>query len=604
MVDTNSPELVNFYNSNLHLIPQACGIYKFIAPGGEILYIGKAKNLKKRITSYFKTTQSSKNTLLLTKASTIDWVVTSNEVESLLLERNLISEYKPKFNILLKYGDGYVGLAISKEKIPKIFTWRGIPPKNAHWFGPYPNTSSKNLLDSILPIFPVRSCADKFFTAHHKVNKPCLLFETNMCVAPCLDNDQELLLSNLKEFLSGGSQTIVNTLREQMSNSAQQENFELALLRKRQITTLEQLVSSQEVVSNIASSLFIAFKTQPYLNKTLISFGGVRIENGLVVGVQTNYALLDNENEDEYVALLNQFLIFFKNYKKIYLEKPLFNILKKSDTQLEVKYYQLNTTTHKSILNMLKANINLNIKNGLSRKLFDVEDINSTLISLATQLSIKNISRIECIDISHTQGKNPIGALVVGVNGFNSRKEYRRVNIPSQYGGDDLASIAYTITKRFVDSKLGLEAYPDVLLIDGGLNQCKIAQEVVDNIFVGVDYRPKVISIAKRMEEIYVGHLQAPLIFSRNSDELKLLMALRDQAHNHAITHHRLKRDKASLETFEHKLDFLGLKTKQNLLSAYPEYEVMLTLTLEELLTIKGISRIKAERLLLLFSTY
>ena len=594
-----SQEIQEYYLTNKDLIPNKPGIYKFLDSDQQILYIGKAKNLKKRISSYFNFNNlSSKNILLFNKATSIDWIITKNETESLLLERSLISEHKPKFNILLKYGDGYLGVALSKESDSKIFTWRGVPPKKADWFGPFPNVSSKDVVNSLLLTFPVRSCNDKVFKEHAKKNKPCLLFEAGMCFAPCIGNKNQEIYNDLKDFLSGKSEKVLNDVQKSMSKAASEENFEYALLKKRQLESLKKLIPDQDIVNNVSSGLFITYLVKDYLDKKIISFGGLRIENNSIIALQTNYALVESIEESYLLDLLNQFLVYFKNYNQVFLSDELIDIKPESLFDGEIKIKGFNKKKHLFIHDLLEKNINLNIQTGLSRKLFDVLDVKASLDELSKALKVENVNRIECIDISHTLGAHPVASIVVMQDGVKQPKEYRRLNIPVTYGGDDVASIKYTLYKRFSESKVGLKKYPDVILIDGGKPQCNVATEVINELFAGVTPKPLVISIAKRMEEIFKEGSSKPIILSRDSESLKILMTLRDQAHNHAIKAHRNKRDEYALLSIKDELSFLPAKTLGKLLQSYPTREALAHLSIEDLLKIEGITKSKASRII------
>lgn len=585
-------------------VPDAPGIYRFYDEKEVLLYIGKAKSLAKRVNSYFKldTIPHGRMSEVIANAHRIDWVITATEKEALILEALWIRRYQPRYNIRLLETDAFGGVVIyTNSRVPKMGLWRGKRPSDGVSFGPFPNTRGRDALDALSSSFGIRSCNEKVFKRAELSNRPCLLGEIGKCVAPCLGQD-EIKLHSIRtkaaiEFLANSDRNYLTQLQEQMENAATSQQFELAALKRDQLAALTNMLTKQSANTSVLTPIdALSYSTYEDLGALSI----VSLRHGEIKSVRSFSAEIDNSlsQNEQFLQLLT--LAISDEGADILPPKI---ILVNTIVDLEFK----------NNLQSLYANEKITVKNPKSGKFADLLSIaarnsqesignlelkrNSKLVSrigalqeLATALETDlKLNRIECIDISHTQGKLPVASIVVMVDGVTKQNEYRRIFLPPELGGDDYASIRHAVERRFTGSKCGLTNFPDLLLIDGGPNQANAAFEILSPLLSGSDLKIEVVGLAKRLEELWPALAKEPTLISRSSQALVLCQRIRDEAHRWAISGHRRRRETSALKSQLDDIPGIGQSKRQLLINVFGSEKAVLRASVEELSQINGI---------------
>ena len=585
-------------------VPDAPGVYRFYDEKEVLLYIGKAKSLAKRVNSYFKIDSIPHGRMpeVITNAKRIDWVITATEKEALILEALWIRRYQPRYNIRLLESDAFGGVVIyNKAKVPKMGLWRGKRPNDGVSFGPFPNTRGRDALDALSSSFGIRPCNEKVYNRAELSGRPCLLGEIGKCVAPCLGKEQkELHQIRTKaaiDFLAKSDRSYLTQLNQQMEKAAELEQFELAALKRDQLTSLTNMLTKQSANTSVLTPIdALSYATFEDLGALSV----VSLRNGEIKSVRSFSAEIDDSlNEAEQFVQLLSLAISDEGSDSIPPKLLLVDVLLSED---------LNTN-----LLSIYNNDKLKIKNPKSGKFGDLLAIaarnsqeaignlelkrNSKLVSrigalgeLAEALDSQvKFNRIECIDISHTQGKLPVASIVVMVDGVTKQNEYRRIFLPPEVGGDDYASIRHAVERRFTGSKCGLENFPDLLLIDGGPNQANSAYEILTPLLAGSDLKIEVVGLAKRLEELWPARAAEPVLLSRSSQALVLCQRIRDEAHRWAISGHRRRRETSALKSQLDEIHGIGASKRQLLIAVFGSEKAVLRATVQELSQVNGI---------------
>ncbi len=586
----------------LKKLPNESGVYIYKDANGTVIYVGKAKNLKNRVRSYFNSTDLNyKTRVLVSNIADLNYIVTANELEALLLENNLIKKYKPKYNILLKDDKGYPYLRINpKEAYPKLELARKIKYDGALYFGPYHGaTSAKIIQDIATEIYPLRTC--NYDLLKRKNVKPCLKYHINRCPAPCLNNETKLYKNNVNgiiSFLKGNDNDVQDILKDKMLKASENLEFERAAELRDKIVTINEILNKQTIVLDKNQNIdVISVLTRDTYGVICSLF----IRSGRLIGVNT----IEQENlnfEDE-KQLISQYIIqhyydgayipdeiicdYLPDDKEI-IEQLLYDIKGK---KVSIKI-AMRGKKHELIL-MAKRNAREKLEKSYRSLEYKEDRINKGLEKLKNMLNLeKEPQRIECFDISHIQGTDTVASMVVFTNGKPDKKEYRRFK--THQGNNDYASMQEVIKRRFTDlicNKNGFNKKPDLIIIDGGKGQLSCAIEILKELNLSF----KALGLAEKLEEIYSPLSPIPYILERSDPSLQILQAIRDEAHRFAITYHKSLRNKRSLNSTLDEIEGIGAKRKKALIKAFLTVTRIKEATLEELENVDGMNKKSAQ---------
>ena len=579
-------------------IPELPGVYKFFSKK-ELIYIGKAKNLKKRTSSYFGNSLKDRKTNQIRRLTDhIEVFITNNEVEALLLEQNLIKENKPRFNILLRDDKTYPYIFFSLNKdFPGIYLKRTKGSVDKNFIGPFISSQAvKNSIKDIQKIFKIRNCSDTTFSSR---TRPCIEFQMKRCSAPCTKNisKEEYAedIAKSMEYLSSSKKSLVSTLKKNMKKASDSLNFEKAAEIKNRISQVEIINEKQAVTpSGMDADIFSVEKNNNYAGICIIT-----IRDGKIRGTKTHLvkdAFFETVNNLYELAIFN----FYSN--KINLPKKIFFSPSIGDVSLIKKGIKDNISSNinfpKSINSFIKPIISLAennsaqiIQNHLSKK----EKYAFAYEELSKKLSIRNISRIDAFDISHQYMKEGVGSCVVFSENGPSKKDYRLFNIPNEIAGNDIASMEHVIERRL---KYYDEKRPDIILVDGGETQLNFTNKILkDHGILNI----LVLAIAKgkgrvrATETIYSSN--GILEIEPQSGSFKLLNELRDESHRFAITASRKKIRKTNKYSALDKVKGIGPITKKKLLKKFKSLKKIKEASNEELMTLKNINETMAKEI-------
>jgi len=606
-----NPELALF----LTKLPNDPGIYRMLNDAGTVLYVGKASNLKKRVSSYFsKQNTGAKTRSLVSQIHSIEIAVTRSETEALLLESNLIKTLRPKYNILLRDDKSYPYIHLSKHpNFPRLELYRAKKkPLSGDFFGPYPSTTAvRETLLTIQKVFKIRNCRDSYFNAR---SRPCLQYQIKRCTAPCVDyispEDYQQSVNDAVRFLQGKSQVILDELTRRMEAAVEALRFEEAAQIRDQIKHLRLVQEQQGMMQLQGDADAIAIEVKP----GFACIQCVTIREGQVLNSQVFFPavpiqMLDDEQDLD--SLWQETFEAFVSY--YYLDTPeripaliISNQVLADHTVLEeiltqyrgkVCKIQINPRGSKSrwldfALNNLRVSLtDYNNKHTTTTQRYKALE---SVLGLTT-----SIERMECFDISHTQGSSTIASCVVFDKQGPTTSEYRRFNIEGITPGDDYAAMEQAITRRF-KRLIEYQSLPDVLIIDGGKGQVGVAKRVleqlnvVDVIILGVAKGPM---RKAGWEKLILVNESREFILPEDSKALHLLQHIRDEAHRFAITAHRKKRQKVGLESTLEKIEGVGAKRRQALLHRFGGLRDLSKAPVEEIAKVPGISQSLAQRI-------
>ncbi len=583
----------------LKSLPSSPGIYQILGKDREILYVGKAKNLKKRITNYFRhSVDNVKTRILMHQVTDFKIIVTTTENEALLLESTLIKRLKPKYNILFKDDKSYPYLFISKHLFPRLILHRGARKILGDYYGPYPSaTAARETLHILQKAFMLRQCSDVFFRNR---TRPCVQYQIKRCSAPCTRYIDETIyqynVNCVKKFLQGEDKAIIQELKRKMQNEALNLDYETAACYRDQVENLKKIYEQQYVFGKSGNVDAIAIIEHLGLFCIQILF----VRNGKVVGNKSYFSKLlqTTQMEEVLTAFLSQYYLNSTHEKpmpkRILLNKKLVDrswieAALSEYTQHRVSISDNVKGRNRHWLEMSKTNaehalsIYLATKNNFSKSLQDFKDI----------FKLPYLPKcIECFDVSHTMGEFTVASCVVfGENG-PKKKDYRQFNIKNVAKSDDYAAIEEVLERRYKTNEL-----PDVVIIDGGKGQLAKAKSVIKNNNVVL------LAIAKSplrkagLERIYLSTINEPISLPADSSALHLLQKIRDEAHRFAISAHRKKRAKTKITSILEKIDSVGIKKRKALLNHFAGIQRIKSATIQELTAVPGISQSLAERI-------
>ena len=566
--------IINSHIENiLKSLPDNPGIYQYFDDTGTIIYVGKAKNLKKRVSSYFtkEKHESGKVNVLVKKIEDIKYIVVQSEFDALLLENNLIKEHQPRYNILLKDDKTFPWICIKKEKFPRIFQTRNIIKDGSIYFGPYASVKMMNtLLDLIHQLFQLRNCNFNLSEENIKSNKfkVCLEYHIGNCKGPCEnfqnEEDYNSSITNINDILKGNLSNVQKQLKTLMKEYSETLQFEKAQIVKSKIELLEKFQSKSTIVNpaitNVDVFSIVSNENNGYVNYLKVIDGAIVQTHSIEIKKK-----LDESDEELLALSIVDFRERFGSGSKeiiipIPLETPIPNVSftipqkgdKKQLLELSVRnarYYMMDKQKQKELVDPERH----------SKRI---------LAQMMKDLRLKETPvHIECFDNSNIQGAFPVAAMVVFTNAKPDKKQYRHFNIKTVEGPNDFASMEEVIFRRYKRMLDEKQSLPQLIIVDGGKGQLSSALKSLEKL----ELRGKIsiIGIAKKLEEIYYPGDSLPLYLDKKSETLKVIQQMRDEAHRFGITHHRGKREKALITSQLTEIEGIGEKTIQTLLRKF-----------------------------------
>jgi len=552
-------------------LPEVAGVYQYYDKQEKIIYIGKAKNLKKRVNSYFTKTHDNRKTALLVKnIARITHIVVDTEMDALLLENNLIKKYKPRYNILLRDDKTYPWICIKKEPFPRVFFTRRVIKDGSEYFGPYTNMKTiRTLLDLIRNLYPLRSC--NFDLSEEKINskkyKVCLEYHIGNCHGPCVGKVEpayyEADIDSIRNIVKGNFKSALVALNKEMNGYAEVMEYEKAQWIKEKIDSLENYQSKSTIVNpkinHVDVFSVISDESYGYINYIQVSFGSIVRSHTLEIKKK-----LDESDETLLqLGIVEIRQLFSSTATKVFLSQ---NVSLGETLKVEVPQQG----DKRKLVEMSLRNAKyFRMERFKQMKIVDPDrHIKRIMEQMKKDLRLPHAPyHIECFDNSNIQGTHPVAACVVFKDGKPSKKEYRHYNIKTVTGPDDFASMEEVVFRRYKRLQEEGLSLPQLIVIDGGKGQLSSAVKSLD--LLGLRGKIAILGIAKRLEEIYFPGDSIPLYLDKKSESLKILQRARDEAHRFGISFHRNKRSQTSLSS---KLDFIpgiGPATRDQLLSHF-----------------------------------
>ncbi len=588
-------------------LPQNSGVYIMKDSAGDIIYIGKAKVLKNRVSQYFLNTQKHpKVQAMVDKIADFEYIITNSELDALILESNLIKKHQPYYNILLKDGKNYPYIKINqKQPFPKVEVTRKLKKDGARYFGPYFGGISVTELVKIINLaFPLRTC-NLNITPNKLQKRECLNYSLGLCNAPCTGKETKesyhQTLDKVIAFLNGKDEGVYDILNNKMQRFAEMQNFEMAMQIRDRIFMLDKL--KQRAINDLSkdSNIDIFAMAQ---NETGSAITVMIVRNGKMFGCQ-NYIVSDVAGD--YGSIISTFITQY--YKSKVLANEILLQEDFADSGLVQEYID-SISEHKVNIFCPKKGAKLKLVEQAIKNAKDYMELNTdktikqqrktigAVQELKEKLLLSNMPlRIEAYDISNISGTNSVASMVVFINGEKAAKHYRHFKIKTVQGPNDFASLHEVVTRRLekLDSRdISFSSVPSLILIDGGKGQVSSTRETIKSYNPNID----VIGLAKREEEVFVENSQQSIILSRDSCALKLLQAVRNEAHRFAITFHRSIRTKKQTESALDKIPGIGKVKKQKLLSKFKTVSAIKKATIDDLIKVKGINQDLAKTIL------
>jgi excinuclease ABC subunit C len=575
----------------LSSLPDEPGCYQYFDESGKIIYIGKAKNLKRRVTSYFnRPANSPKTNLLVKKIRDIKYIVVKNEEDALLLENSLIKKHQPRYNVLLKDDKTYPSIVIKNEFLPRVFSTRNIVKDGSYYFGPYSSVAAmKAILQAIKNIYPLRSCKYPLSPENVAAKKypVCLQYHIQNCLGPCQDfqSEQEYAknIAEIKNILEGNIAGICRQILNEMAVLSDNLQFEAAQRLKEKYLLIEKYKAKSEIVNPNLHDIDV-FSYDENEDSAYINYFHI-ISGSIVQGYTIEYKKRLDEPKEEILGLgIVELRTRFQSKTKEIIVPFIpdinpadvnFLIPQRGDKKKLLELSLQNVRQYK--IDQLKKAENLNPEQRTTR----------ILTTLKNDLRLQELPlHIECFDNSNIQGTNPVSSCVVFKKAKPSKKDYRHFNIKTVTGPDDFASMYETVSRRYKRLQEEGAAFPQLIVVDGGKGQLHAAVDALKDL--NIYGKIAIVGIAKRLEEIYFPEDSVPLYLDKNSESLKLIQQLRDEAHRFGITFHRKKR---SIQQIKSELDGIrgiGEKLKTLLLKQYKSVKKIKEAPLEELEALIG----------------
>jgi excinuclease ABC subunit C len=571
-------------------LPTDPGVYQYFDKNNTVIYVGKAKNLKRRVTSYFtKVHDNAKTRILVKKIHRMEHIVVPTEVDALLLENNLIKKYRPRYNILLKDDKTYPWICIKKEPFPRVFSTRKVIRDGSDYFGPYPNVKTLyTLLELIRGLYPIRTC--NYDLSEEKIQKQsykvCLEYHIGNCLAPCeakvSDEDYNQNIAAIRDIIKGNFRRSLNQFKTQMEKYAAAMEFEKAQEIKEKLESLENYQAKSTVVNskitNVDVFTIISDESYGYVNFFQVAFGSIIRSHT----VEIKKKLEETEAEMLPMAIVDLRQRFNSQSKELYLP---FEV----DLGPKIKVTVPKLGDKKKLVELSQRNAKFfRLERFKQMKIVDPErHIKRLMNQMKTDLRLQEEPlHIECFDNSNIQGTNPTAACVVFRNGKPFKKDYRHFKIKTVAGPDDFASMEEVVHRRYKRLSDEGQSLPQLIVIDGGKGQLSSAVKSLDRL--GLRGQIAIIGIAKRLEEIYYPGDSIPMYLDKKSETLKVIQQLRNEAHRFGLTLHRNIRSKNALKSPLDEVEGIGPKTKEMLLKKFKSLKRIKAAPEEEIIDMLG----------------
>lgn len=596
-------------------IPELPGSYQFKDEFGRVIYVGKATNLRQRLSSYFQDPVHlhPRTAQMVATATSVEWMTVRNEVEALILEYSLIKQHRPRFNVRLRDDKSYPFLAITlDEEWPRAVVVRGTKKRGVRYFGPYPHAYAiRETLDLLLRTFPVRTCSVGKFNQHQRLGRPCLLFHIEKCSGPCVGEvDAEKyasMVEDLCSFLDGETDDIVRRMKVEMEEASKALEFERAARMRDRLAAVSKAVEKQQIVGERSEDIDVIGVAQDELEAAVQVFF---VRKGRIVGRKG--FVMDKVEQLENETLMNRLV------EGLYGEEPPLGVPKMilvpvqpSSSQVLEDWLSAERGSRveirvpvrgdkRELMEMVDRNAKEDFHRHRLKRSSDHNSRSRALSELQDLLGLPEAPlRIECYDMAHLQGTDYVGSMVVLEDGLPAKREYRRFRVKEVPGNDDFAAMEEVLTRRlkaYLEERDGVLADettnerararkfaypPQLLLVDGGKGQLAVAERVVRSL--GLESEIPVASLAKRFEEVFVPGRSEPVDVPRGSEALFMLQRIRDEAHRFANTFHREVRGKRMVASALDDIDGLGEARKKKLIKAFGGVNAVKKATLEEL---------------------
>ena len=574
-------------------LPNQPGVYQYFDADDNLIYVGKAKQIKKRVSSYFtKNHEYGKTRVLVKKIANIKHIVVETESDALLLENNLIKKYQPKYNVMLKDDKSYPWICVKNERFPRVFPTRRVIKDGSEYFGPYTSMKTvKTLLDLIKGLYQLRTC--NYHLSEEKVDaskyKVCLEYHLGNCKGACegleTENEYHNNIAAIRQILKGNFKDSLQQFRKQMKRYAEAMQFEDAQKVKEKLDILENYQAKSTVVnpkiSNVDVFSIVSDESYAYINFLQLSYGSIIRSHTLEIKKK----LQETDKELLEIAIVEIRQRFHSNSKEIYV--PF-----KVDIGDDVKVSIPKLGDKKGIVDLSERNAKYFRLDKLKQvKITDPDrHANRIMAQMRADLRLSEEPRhIECFDNSNIQGTNPVAACVVFKNGKPSKKDYRHFNIKTVEGPDDFASMEEVVFRRYKRLLEEDEPLPQLIIIDGGKGQLSSAIKSLE--ILGLRGKIAIIGIAKRLEELFYPDDPIPLYLDKKSETLKIIQQLRNEAHRFGIEHHRNRRSKGALKTELENISGIGEQTIVDLMKVFKSVKRIANAKLDELEAVVGVSR-------------
>lgn len=582
-----SPEL----KEKISFLPDTPGVYTYYDSDGKVIYVGKAKNLKRRVSSYFNRTHDCLRTNLLVRAiADMSYIVVPTEQDALNLENSMIKEFQPRYNVLLKDDKSYPWIVVTNELYPRVFMTRQYVRDGSKYYGPYTNTQiARTVIDLIRELYPVRTCRLPITKDYISTGKGrlCLQYHIKKCRGCCTGavsvEEYAVYIDRIKQILRGDTQELLNYLMEEMGRLALDMRFEEAQELKEKYVLLENYQSKSVIVSQTISDVDV-FAIDDDERDVYINYMHVR-RGAVVRSVTLRYRRNLDESQAQLLAyamneIANSLGVVYDEVivplmPEVEMAGVTFTVPQRGDKAKLLEVSQRNARQNKidALKHMEKNNPDLRVDRLMER--------------MKSDFRLSELPRhIECFDNSNIQGANPVASCVVFRNGKPAKRDYRHFNIKTVVGPDDFASMREVLTRRYTRLMEEGQGLPQLIVVDGGKGQLSAAVEALESI--GLRGTIAVVGIAKRLEEIYFPGDSVPLYIDKNSESLKVVQHMRDEAHRFGITHHRNQRSKSQTVSALDSVKGIGPKSAEALLKHFKSVKRIREASLEELASVVG----------------
>ena len=578
------------------LLPDSPGVYMYFDGEGKIIYVGKAKRLKRRVSSYFNRVHSVARTNILVKnIRDLKYIVVDSEEDALHLENSLIKEHKPRYNVLLKDDKSYPWICVTNELYPRVFLTRETPKRGGKFYGPYSNVNvARTVIELIRELYPIRTCRHVFtkeMVERRKIGL-CLQYHIKNCLGCCTGEispeEYHKFIDEIRQILNGNTQQLCDYLIDEMQSLASELKFEEAQLVKQKYELVEKYRAKSVIVSSHITDVDVYAierdETNAYINY-------LHLRNGSIVQCLTlEYSVKMQESDEELLSMAIAEIIVKFDRKPREILVPVI-----PETEMEgVQFVVPKIGDKKKLVDIALKNAKQYMLDKITRseKLNPQQRTMRVLKTMQRDFRLEELPRyIECFDNSNTQGTNPVASCVVFKDAVPSKRDYRHFNIKTVEGPDDFASMNEVLTRRYTRLVQEGEELPQLVIVDGGKGQLSAAVEAFDAM--GLRGKIALVGIAKRLEEIYFPGDSVPLYIDKNSESLRVVQRLRDEAHRFGITHHRNRRSKGQTVSILDGIKGVGSVTRDTLLKHFKSVKRLREATEEEIASVVGVAKAK-----------